>query len=140
MFEGTGEDAGGCSWLPKGRGAEGDARNTRRMARQARREVRQKVVRRSYTHRDSLSFVRPFLVFLFFLRSSYSFFLFYPCPAVASFDVPPRGMCYTLYTRCGIIRPGIHIYILQIVSYAIPIAFGCFFDCELISRLPTEKP
>lgn len=53
-----------------------------------RREVRQKVVRRSYTHRDSS---RSFLFFLFPFFPSCSFFLFYRRSAVASFDVPPPG-------------------------------------------------
>lgn len=57
----------------------------------------------SYTHRDSLSFVRSFFVFLFFFRSpSYSFFLFYPCPAIASFDVSTARN--VLSTSCRIIR------------------------------------
>lgn len=84
-------------WLPKGRGAEGGVRNTRRMGRQAKREVRQKVVRRSYTYRDSSrSFVPSILILLVLhLPPSYSFFLFYRRSAVASFDVPPWGMCHT---------------------------------------------
>lgn len=121
-------------WLPKGRGVEGGARNTRRMGRQAKREIRQKVVRRSYTHRDSSrSFVRSFLLFLFFLFPffpSYSFFLFYHRCLLRHFSA--RNVPYSSWD----LRTELYNALTDISDcHSRDLnRFDCFFDRELISR------
>lgn len=84
-----------------------------------------------------LSFVRSFLLFLFFFfifSPSYSFFLFHRCSAVTSFDVSPRGMCHTqaeIYERNYTTHTTHDIYRIHQRDLN---RFDCFFDCELISR------
>lgn len=103
--------------------------------RQDGREVWQKVVRRSYTR--TRSFIR-------YSRSSYSpspgsirspplFYSRVLRPAVASFNIPSRGMCHTqTLGATKLYQAWIHcVYI----SHSLDLdRFGCFFDRELIPR------
>lgn len=105
-----GRDRGTGEGEEEAMAAEGGARNTRRMARQTRRGVRQKVVRRSYTHHDSLSFVRSS-----YSRSSPSFFTI---SIACSASLPMKNVLYsTLRKLLNYRRHPIY----RIVPSAIPI-------------------
>lgn len=98
------------------------------------REVRQKVVRRSYTHRDfSRSFVRSFLLFLCSCSPSF-------CPIRSFSFILVLWLLPSIFLRkeCTILKfeatelYGAHL-MYWIVTYDLDRP-DCFFDCELISR------